>query len=298
MSLIEEEKIIKKNTLFTMFINSILAVGKMLAGIFGNSAVLISDAVNSIGDIATNIVVYISAIFSRKESDSDHPYGHEKIDSIISIILGFAIIVTAYQVGKAAVIKLYDFFANGVAITSPAWYALVVAALTIVVKEYLFRKTKKDAKKSKSGALMAQAWDHRSDSISSFGAMIGISGVLLGFGFMDPIASIVIGLFILRMGIKIVLSGVSQVVDKSADEQTEEKIKTIILQHKEIRSIDELKTRMFGLKVYVDLEIGMDYSYTLEKAHDIAEIIHEEIENQVPDVLHCMIHINPYYPKK
>lgn len=298
MSLREEEKIIKNNTVLTMIINSGLAIAKMLAGIFGNSAVLISDAVNSIGDIATNIVVYISAIFSRKESDADHPYGHEKIDSIISIILGFAIIVTAYQVGKSAVLRLYDFFANGVDIVSPAWYALLVAGLTIVIKELLFRKTKKDAKKAKSGALMAQAWDHRSDTIASFGAMIGITGVLLGFGFLDPIASIVIGAFILRMGIKIVLSGVSQVVDKSADEPTEEKIKEIILKHKEVKSIDELKTRMFGMKLYVDLEIGMDYSYTLERAHEIAEMIHEEIENQVPDVLHCMIHINPYYPEK
>ncbi len=298
MNLIEEERIIKTNTLFTMLINSILAVAKMVAGILGNSAVLISDAVNSIGDIATNIVVYVSAIFSRKESDSDHPYGHEKYDSIISIFLGFAIIITAYIVGRAAIITLYDLLVNGIAIASPAWYALIVAAATILVKELLFRKTKKDALKAKSSALMAQAWDHRSDTIASFGAVIGISGALMGWGFLDPVASIVIALFILRMGIKIVLSGISQVVDKSADEEIEEQIKQIVFKHTDVRSLDDIKTRMFGMKLYVDLEIGMDFSFTLERAHEVAEEIHDEIENQVSGVLHCMIHINPYYPKK
>jgi len=124
MNIKEEGQIIKNNTIFTMIVNSFLAVMKMIAGIFGNSSVLISDAINSIGDIATNIVVYISAIFSRKEKDKKHPYGHEKYDSIISIFLGVAIIITAFEVGKMAVLKLYDFLANGILIDTPKWYAL------------------------------------------------------------------------------------------------------------------------------------------------------------------------------
>nr|HPJ24206.1 cation diffusion facilitator family transporter [Bacillota bacterium] len=165
MNIKEEQRIIKKNTVMTMFVNAFLALMKMLAGIFGKSSVLISDAINSLGDIATNVVVYISAIFSRKEQDKEHPYGHEKYDSIISMFLGIAIIITAFEVGKNAVYKLYDFFVNGIGIDTPKWYALGAAALTILIKEFLFRKTKHDAKKAKSGALMAQAWDHRSDTI-------------------------------------------------------------------------------------------------------------------------------------
>jgi cation diffusion facilitator family transporter len=278
-----------------MIVNSILAICKMLAGILGQSSVLITDAINSIGDVATNIVVYISAIFSRREKDKDHPYGHEKYDSVISIFLGIAILYTAYEVGRAAIEKLYDFFVNGTAIPSPAWYTIIVAFVTIVVKELLFRKTKKDAKLAKSSALLAQAWDHRSDTIASFGAALGIAGVWLGFGFLDPIISIVIAVFILRLGIKIINSGINQVVDQAADDLTVEKIKEIADKYKEVKSIDEIKTRKFGMKMYADLEIGLDYSLTLEAAHNIAEQLHDEIEQKIPDILHCMIHVNPYY---
>ncbi|MBN2540946.1 MAG: cation transporter, partial [Bacilli bacterium] len=127
MDIKQEQKIIKNNTIFTMISNAFLAVMKLLAGIFGQSGVLISDAINSIGDIATNIVVYISAIFSRKEQDEKHPYGHEKYESIISIFLGVAIVITAVLVGKNAILKLIDYFANGVAIDVPKWYALGAA---------------------------------------------------------------------------------------------------------------------------------------------------------------------------
>ncbi|MBI9009136.1 MAG: cation transporter [Tenericutes bacterium] len=298
MDLKQEEGIIKKNTLLTMLVNGLLAIMKILAGIFGRSSVLITDAINSLGDILTNIVVYISAIFSKKEEDSDHPYGHEKIDSIISIFLGVVIIVTAFEVGKIAVVKLYDFFVNGVTIPNPEWYALAAALLTIVVKELLFRKTIKDAVKAKSSALTAQAWDHRSDTVASFGASIGILGAMFGLAYLDPIASILISIFILRLGIKIIFTGVNQVVDKAADPMIIEHILEIIEKYEEVRSVDEIKTRMFGLKIYVDLEIGLDANLLLEKSHQIAEKIHDDVEKSIPGVLHCMIHVNPYYPKK
>ena len=298
MSLKQEEVIIKKNTILTINVNAFLAVMNLLAGIIGASSVLITDAINSIGDILTNIVVYVSALFSKKEKDNDHPYGHEKYDSIISIFLGIAIIVTAIEVGKNALILLYDMIYNSVTIPVPMWYTLAAAILTIAVKELLFRKTISDAKKAKSSALTAQAWDHRSDTIASFGATIGIIGAMFRFGYLDPIASVIIAAFILRLGIKIIFTGVNQVVDKAADPEVAEQIQKIVEKYPEVKSIDEIKTRMFGLKIYVDLEIGLDYKLSLEKSHEIAEKIHDEIENSIPDVLHCMIHVNPYYSKK
>jgi len=298
MDIKEEEKIIKKNTVMTMIINAFLAVMKMLAGIFGKSSVLISDAINSIGDIATNIVVYISAIFSRKETDKDHPYGHEKYDSIISIFLGVAIILTAFEVGRGAIYKLYDFFVNGIGIDTPKWYALAAAGLTIIIKEFLFRKTKKDAEKARSGALLAQAWDHRSDTIASFGAIVGITGAMLGVAYLDPIASLLIAFFIFRLGYRIIAAGVGQVVDKAADPMTEKTIQDIVNKYPEVRRLDVIKTRMFGMKIYVDLEVSMDYDLSLDKAHAVAQKLHDEIEDAIPEVLHCMIHCNPFYPKK
>ncbi|MFA7076685.1 MAG: cation diffusion facilitator family transporter [Candidatus Izemoplasmatales bacterium] len=289
----KEEQIIKKNTLLTIIANAFLALIKLLGGIIGNSSVLITDAINSISDIATNLVVFVSAKFSKKEKDETHPYGHDKFDSMISIFLGFALIVTAFEVGKNAVIKLYDVVVNDLVIPVPSWFTILVVIITLIVKEFLYRKTKIDAKNANSQALLAQAWDHRSDTLTSIGALIGILGAIFGQGYLDPIASIFIVLFILRLGFKIVKTGVSQVVDESADNEQINMIKKIVLESENVISIDEIKTRLFGVKYYVDLEIALDKNLSLEEAHRISEKIHNDIENRLPDVIHCMIHVNP-----
>ncbi|MFP4478754.1 MAG: cation diffusion facilitator family transporter [Candidatus Izemoplasmatales bacterium] len=288
-----EEGIIKKNTFLTIIMNFILAVAKLIGGVLGGSAVLVADAVNSVADIATNIVVFISAKFSKKERDENHPYGHEKFDSMVSIFLGFALLITAFQLGKDAGIRFYNVAFENASIAKPMWYTWVIALLTIFVKELLFRKTIVDAKKAKSQALVAQAWDHRSDTIVSFGAIIGIVGAIYGVGFLDPLASMVIALFIFRLGFKIIKTGVSQVVDESANDYQITQIKEIVNQNKNVRSIDEIKTRMFGLSIYVDLEISLDGQLSLEEAHQISEDIHDHIEEEMSDVIHCMIHVNP-----
>ncbi|MCF7924493.1 MAG: cation diffusion facilitator family transporter [Candidatus Izimaplasma sp.] len=288
-----EEKIIKKNTILTIIINSFLAAAKLIGGVFGNSAVLIADAVNSVGDIATNIVVYISAKFSKKENDKDHPYGHERFDSMVSIFLGLALLITAYLLGKNSVIRLYDVVFNSATLPIPTWYTWVIALITIGVKEFLFRKTTVDAKKAKSQALMAQAWDHRADTITSFGAVIGIVGAIYGIHFIDPLISIIISLFILRLGLKIIKAGISQVVDESANDKQIQQIRELVLSNEHVLSIDEIKTRMFGLSIYVDLEISLDAKLSLEEAHAISEEIHDLVEEEMADVIHCMIHINP-----
>jgi cation diffusion facilitator family transporter len=293
-----EEKIIKKNTFLTIIMNTILAIGKLIGGIFGGAPVLIADAVNSIGDIATNLVVFFSAKFSKKERDASHPYGHEKYDSMISIFLGFALLITAFQLAKDAITRFIDIVINNQIVETPLWYTWVIALMTVLIKEILFRKTVVDAKKAKSQALLAQAWDHRSDTIVSFGAIIGIVGAIYGLAFLDPIASLIIGIFIFRLGIKIIKTGVSQVVDASADDQQIKKIREIIKSNEQVRTIDEIKTRMFGLSFYVDLEISLDKNLSLEEAHEIAESIHDQIEDQISDVIHCMIHVNPYQNKQ
>ena len=289
----QEEKIIKKNTILTIFANAFLAVIKLVGGILGNSSVLITDAINSISDIATNLVVFISAKFSKKEKDESHPYGHDKFDSMISIFLGFALIVTVFEVGKNAFEKLYNVIFNDLVIEVPAYYTIGIVFATLVTKELLYRKTRVDAKKANSQALMAQAWDHRSDTLTSIGALVGILGVIFGWSFLDPIASLFIVFFILRLGIRIVKTGVSQVVDEAANDEQVKRIREIVARNKQVISIDEIKTRMFGVKYYVDLEISLDKNFSLYEAHRIAEAIHDEIEEELSDVIHCMIHVNP-----
>ncbi|MDA3932073.1 MAG: cation diffusion facilitator family transporter [Tenericutes bacterium] len=290
----EEETIIKKNTILTIIMNTLLAIAKIIGGVLGGSAVLVADGIQSVADIATNIVVFISAIFSKKDKDKTHPYGHEKFDSMVSIFLGFALLITAFQLGKDAAVRFYEMVFENAEVIKPMWYTWVIALMTIVVKELLFRKTTVDAKKARSQALMAQAWDHRSDTIVSFGSIIGIVGAIYGIGFLDPLASMVIALFIFRLGYKIIKTGVSQVIDESANDEQISKIKELVNENDKVRSIDEIKTRMFGLSIYVDLEISLDAHLSLEKAHQISEDIHDYIEKEMPDVIHCMIHVNPH----
>jgi len=289
----KEAKIIKNNTILTIIANGFLAVIKLVGGILGNSSVLITDAINSISDIATNLVVFVSAKFSKKERDASHPYGHDKFDSMISIFLGVALIITVFEIGKNAFRTLYDLIFNDLVIPEPAYYTIIIIGVTLITKELLYRKTRKDAKKANSQALMAQAWDHRSDTFTSIGALIGIIGALFGMGYLDPIASLFICFFILKLGYRIVKTGVSQVVDESASDEQVNKIKKIVKSNSAVISIDEIKTRLFGVKYYVDLEISLDKNLSLLEAHKIAEKIHDEIEDTLNDVIHCMIHVNP-----
>lgn len=288
-----ESKIITMTSIKIMIFNGFLAVIKILAGIFGNSTAMISDAVNSISDVMTNLVVMISGKFSHKGEDKDHPYGHEKFDSMVSVLLGVAIIITAFEIGKAAVTILYDYFWNQVPIEAPGYIALIVAVSTILIKEYMFHFTRKSAKKASSPSLFAQAMDHRSDQLASLGAVIGISGSILGIEFFEPMASLVICLFVFRVGFNIIKTGISQVVDQAADDETVQKIRDIVEKHEIVIQIDELRTRQFGMKVYVDMEIQVSKQMSLVSAHEIAEHLHDEIEAQIPEVIHCMIHVNP-----
>jgi cation diffusion facilitator family transporter len=288
-----ESKIITRTSIKIMILNGFLAIIKVLAGIFGHSTAMISDAVNSISDVVTNLVVMISGKFSHKGRDEDHPYGHEKFDSMVSVLLGAAIIITAFEIGKSAVMILYDYYFNRIDIIHPELVALIVALVTILIKEFMFHFTRKSAKLANSPSLFAQAMDHRSDQLASAGAVIGISGSMLGIDVLEPLASIVICLFVFRVGYKIIKTGISQVVDQAADEAIVNRIKDIINSHDEIINIDELRTRQFGLKIYVDVEILVDENSSLLKAHEIAEKIHHEIEQNLPEVIHCMVHVNP-----
>ncbi len=288
-----EKRIIRKTTFWATVLNFLLAVMKILTGIFGRSTALISDAVNSIGDVATAIAAMVAALFARKEKDADHQYGHEKYESMVSVFIGVALIISAFEIGKNAVFAIYRFIAEGAVIEPPSYVALIAAFATILVKEIMYRFTKKAAHKASSPALAAMAWDHRSDEFSSAGVVIGILGAMLGLTVLEPIASIAICLLIVRTGFRIIKMGFSGVVDQAADPATVAKIENVVREHPGVVKIDELKTRMFGMKLYVDLEIAVSNRLSVSQAHRIAEAIHDRIESELPDVKHIMIHVNP-----
>jgi len=293
MSLENERHIITKTTGLTLVINAFLGVGKLVIGLISRSTALVSDSINSFSDVFTNFFVLITGRMSRKETDDKHPYGHERFDSLVSVLIGIILIITAIEIAKSAGILLWDYLFNDIPISTPHWMALVVAASTILIKEILYQLTRRRGKKAASPTLMAMALDHRSDELASFSVLIAIGGSLLGWVFLEPIASIIIAFFIIRLGFRIIQTGFSQVVDQAIDQDTIRNIREIVLSFPEVLGIDLLKTRQFGLKYYVDLEICLDADMTLFDAHEVATRIHDEIEGKIPLVKHCMIHVNP-----
>lgn len=284
------EKTAMKVSIVSVIWNLLLSAGKLFAGIFANSGAMISDAVHSASDVFSTIIVMIGVKISGKDSDNDHPYGHERLECVAAIILATVLAATGIGIGYGAVVKI---MAGDYNVEMPGILALVAAVVSILVKELMFWYTRYYAKQIDSSALMADAWHHRSDSLSSIGALIGIIGARLGFGIMEPLASVVICIFIEKAAYDIFMDAVNKMVDKSCDDETMEKIKACAMNIPEVENIDLLRTRVFGNKIYVDMEIAADGNKTLDETHAVAERVHDAIEQEFPKVKHIMVHVNP-----
>ena len=284
------EKTAMKVSIVSVIWNLLLSAGKLFAGIFANSGAMISDAVHSASDVFSTIIVMIGVKISGKDSDNDHPYGHERLECVAAIILATVLAATGIGIGYGAVVKI---MAGDYNVEMPGILALVAAVVSILVKELMFWYTRYYAKQIDSSALMADAWHHRSDSLSSIGALIGIIGARLGFGIMEPLASVVICIFIEKAAYDIFMDAVNKMVDKSCDDETMEKIKACAMNIPGVENIDLLRTRVFGNKIYVDMEIAADGNKTVDETHAVAERVHDAIEQDCPKVKHIMVHVNP-----
>ena len=271
--------------------NIALSLLKLAAGIFARSGAMISDAVHSASDVFSTVIVMIGVKLSAKESDREHPYGHERMECVAAIVLAVILLITGIFIGMEGVEKITH--AGDAALPVPGALALAAAALSIAVKEAMFWYTRHYAKEIDSGALMADAWHHRSDALSSVGALIGIGGARLGFPVLDPLASVVICIFIGKAAADIFIDAVNKMVDHSCDEETEAAIRACALAHEEVAGVDLLRTREFGNRVYIEMEISVDGSLPLTRAHAVAERVHDDIEAAFPKVKHIMIHVNP-----
>lgn len=286
----EFEKTAIRVSLVSVVWNLILSVFKLIAGFVAHSGAMISDAVHSASDVFSSIIVMIGVRISGKASDKDHPYGHERMECVAAIVLATVLAGTGVGIGYAAVKTLFN---GEYASEIPGLLALIAAVVSILVKEAMFWYTRYYAKKIDSSAVMADAWHHRSDALSSVGALIGIGGARLGFPIMEPIASIVICVFIEEAAFDIFKDAIDKMVDKACDEQTEEALKNCALNTKGVEQVDLLKTRIFGNKVYVEMEIGADENLSLKDSHAIAENVHDAIEQGWPKIKHILIHVNP-----
>jgi len=273
----------------TLIINLLLSLGKLAAGILGRSAAMVSDAVHSASDVFSTLIVMVGISVSRKDADKSHQYGHERLECIASIILASILFLVGAGIGYTAISGIV----SGESPSVPTLLPLIAAAVSIGVKEWMYWYTRAAAIQVNSGALMADAWHHRSDALSSVGSFIGIIGARLGLPILDPIAGVVICLFILKAAYDIFRDTIAKLTDRACDEETEDRIREIILMQEGVQGLDLLRTRLFGSKMYIDVEISAVGSQSLHEAHAIAENVHDAIEGTLPNVKHCMVHVNP-----
>lgn len=288
---LNEEMIIRKLSLVSIIGNVILTVFKMFAGIAGHSGALISDAIHSLSDVVTTVIAWIGVKMAKQEADQKHQYGHERIECVASLLLGIILLFTGLALGKVGVEKIVSGEYSDIAI--PNFLAMLGAVVSIAGKEAMYWYTRYYAKLIDSAAFMADAWHHRSDAFSSIGSLIGVGGAMIGFPIMDSLASVVICLFILKVAYDIIADSFAKLLDISRGADYEEKLHAFILEQDNVVSVDRLQSRQFGNKVYVDLEISLDGTLSLKEAHDIAEHVHDKIEEHFSDIKHVMIHVNP-----
>lgn len=277
-----------KTSIVTIIINIILSIIKVAAGIIGNSTAILADGVHTLSDILTTLVVLVGLKISSKEPDHDHPYGHEKYELIFAKILSIFLVLTGFFIGYNGIKILIS--GN---IKTPGRIALFAALLSIVGKEIMYRYTYKTAKEIKSFSMEADAWHHRSDALSSLGTFIGVLGARLGLSILDPIAAIIVSVLIVKVGMDLYLKSIRGLVDESANDEVLKKIERKALSVKEVKQIRNLKTRISGNKVDVDIDITVDGNMTVVEGHNVAEKVHDLVLNDIEDVKHCMVHVEP-----
>lgn len=286
-------KIINKVAIVTIVVNLVLAVGKFLAGIFGHSTAMISDAVHSSSDVLSTLIVLVGARIAVRNEDKDHNYGHDKFESIASILLAMLLFATALALGWTG-IKSIAAAAKGGEFVKPTLAALIAAIVSIVVKEGMYWYTIYYAKKLDSQALKADAWHHRSDAFSSVAGFVGILGAMLGVYVLEGIATVLIALLIIKVSYDIVKIVLRQLTDHAAPEELVGKIYKTINDDEDVKNVDLLKTRISGSIIYVEAEIAVDRELSIVEAHDIAQRVHDKIETTFEEVRHIVIHVNPY----
>lgn len=287
----EEARIVRRISGVGIIGNILLSSFKLFAGIYGRSGAMISDAIHSLSDVFATFVAFLGVKLSQKEADKGHPYGHERLECVASLILGLMLLLTGLGVGASGVKNILA--GNYESLAIPGAIALVAAIVSIAVKEAMYWYTRHYAKKIGSTAFMADAWHHRSDAFSSIGSLVGIGGAMLGFPVMDSVASVIICLFILKVSYDILKDAISNMLDTACDDAFEAELRQFVENQQDVQRVDLLHTRLFGNKVYMDVEIGVDGNMLLRESHAVAERVHDSVEAQFPNIKHIMVHVNP-----
>ena len=292
----ERDKKVYRVTLLGSVVNLLLLVFKFVAGVLGHSAAMIADAVHSLSDFVTDLIVIVFVKISSKPEDADHAYGHGKYETLASCIIGLALIVVGVMMGYNATVKIVDVVRNGTELASPGIIALAAAVLSIVLKEWMFHITRKVAREVDSPAVEANAWHHRSDALSSVGTAIGIGGaVLLGskWAVLDPIAALVVSVFIVVQAAKILSDAIGQLMEKSLPRDVEQRICEIVYEEEGTSDIHHLRTRKIGSQISIELHVRMNGSLTLREVHGKSIAIEKRLRAAFGDSTYINLHVEP-----
>ncbi|CCV64679.1 Cobalt-zinc-cadmium efflux protein, transporter [Alteracholeplasma palmae J233] len=275
-----------------LILNTVLTVLKIVFGYLGNSVSLVSDGYNSLTDILISLVLLITIRISYKKADHDHPYGHEKYEGIASLLLGIILILTAIFIFYTGVQNIIE-LVNVNTVLKPDQITIYIAVISIIIKVTLFYINGFAYKKYKQPSLKAEKYNHLIDVLATTTSLLGIILTQYGFIYFDAIASLIIGLFIVRTAYGIIKEAISYLVDQAPDDEVNTAIKKVISEVIGVLNIDDYKSRMHVNKLYVDVEVAVDATLSLQEAHLIAEKVHKTVESTFPDVIHCMVHVNP-----
>jgi cation diffusion facilitator family transporter len=277
-------------------VNIILTALKLSFGFWGNAQALVSDGLNSLSDVFISIMLLVVLKLSTKKPDHDHPYGHEKYEGLAYFLLGIIFLITAGMIGFASIHSIIDYVAVPGSAIKPHVLTLVVSILALIIKFGLFKFYLRSGKKFDAPTIKADAKNHLLDAWATLFSVIGLSLAQFNLIIFDYLASIIIAIFILRLALQILSESISYLVDQSPDIDQVQHIHDLILSIDGVLAVDDLKVRKHMTQKYVDVEIGVKSSLTLQTAHRIAELVHHTVEEKFPEVIHCMVHVNPHRP--
>ncbi|WIV12299.1 cation diffusion facilitator family transporter [Proteiniborus sp. MB09-C3] len=284
----ERFRIASRITWLTIILNIILSIAKIGIGIISSSTAMIADGVHTVSDVASSLGIIVGFIISNKPEDSKHQYGHEKAESIAGFVLSLMLISVGIKIGYSSI----ELMISGTT-KVPGMLALWAALASIVVKEFQYRITMNQGRRINSSALMADAWHHRSDALSSVGTLIGIGGARLGYKILDPLAGFIVSVIVVKVGIDLFLKGYNELMDSSIEEEELTQISNVILSETKIEEINDLKARRHGSKVFIDVEVCVDPNISVLEGHDIAEDVEKVIYDNLDNVKKVLVHVNP-----
>ncbi|MCF8069757.1 MAG: cation diffusion facilitator family transporter [Desulfobacterales bacterium] len=287
---LKNEQIVRKVTWTGLFINLLLFAIKFSAGTIGNSQAVVADAVHSLSDTATDVAVIIGSYYWGKPADDTHPFGHQRIETLVSIFIGIFLFAAGFVIGWEAVLTMHLKYDG-----SPGWIALFAAGLSVVVKEALYRWTALTGKRLKSQALAANAWHHRTDAISSIPVLIAVGAAIFSpsWSFLDHVGAIIVSIMILQAATKTVWGGVKELIDVGAPKDICEKIKAIALEDENIKQVHRIRTRYISTSIQADLHIVVDGKINVFDGHKIAEEVKLRLLNTGPDIVDVVVHVEP-----